>query len=164
MKKYFFLVFFALFFSSFANAQVKPWGLGVILNSPTGFSIKHRMDHRNSFDAALGYAFGNSDSITIHGTYLWEFNEELKIGRAFLGYYFGLGGALYFRDKNDNPPPWAEDDPEDETALAVRGSAGLNYYFKKPAIEVFAEIGLHFFFVPATDADLDIAIGGRYYF
>ena len=154
-------------FSSPALAEVKPWGLGVIISNPTGFSVKHRMSHRNSIDAALGYSFGNNDHIVIHGTYLWEFNSEIKIAQAYLGYYFGVGGSLYSHDHDNNKSHshrWGNDADDDETALAVRGSAGLNYYFNRPSIEVFAELALDFFFVPSTEADFGIAIGGRYYF
>jgi hypothetical protein len=150
---------------SFA-APVKPWGLGVILHNPTGVSLKHRFSKDNSLDAALGYSFGYTDNITLHSTYLWEFNESLKINdHVSLGHYFGVGGALHSRDRNEDPPPWADrDERDDEFGLAVRGVAVMNYYFDDPTFEVFAEVALNFFIVPGTDADLDIAVGGRYFF
>ena len=148
------------------SAPVKPWGLGVILHSPTGFSTKYRLDKGHSIDGALGYSFGYSDNITLHSTYLWEFNEALRINdEVRLGYYFGVGGALHSRDRYEDPPPWAEGDRrDDEFGLAARGVGGLNYYFDDPSFEVFAEVALNFFFVPGTDLDLDIAVGGRYFF
>lgn len=147
-----------------AQAQYKPWGLGIIINSPTGFSMKHRMSQKNSFDAALGYSFGKSDNISIHGTYLWENNRSMHLGKVDLGYFLGIGGAFYSRDKNEDPPPWAEDDRDEENAVAIRGSGGINYYFMDPSFEVFAEASLDFFFIPSTDFDLGLALGGRYYF
>lgn len=143
-------------------AEVKPWGIGVILANPTGFSVKHRLSGKNSIDGALGYSLGRHDYVHLHGTYLWEFDRELKISKAFLGYYFGVGGALFSWDRND-PPGWA-DRNDNDLGLAVRGSGGINYYFNDPSFEVFAEASLHFFFVPSTDVDLGIALGGRYFF
>lgn len=158
------ILLFALFFTSPALSSVKPWGLGVIIANPTGFSVKHRISGKNSFDGALGYSLGRRDYFHLHGTYLWEFDRELKIGNAFLGYYFGVGGTLISWDRNDDPPPWVDSNNNDELGLAVRGSGGLNYYFNNPSFEVFAELALHFFFIPETDVDLGAAIGGRYFF
>ncbi len=162
MRIFIFLTLFITATSSFA--QSKDWGLGIIIANPTGFSVKHRMSSENSLDAALGYSFGNNDSLHIHSTYLWEFNDSIDLKNFAIGHYFGVGGAIYNRDKDDDPPPWAEDDRDEEWGVAVRGSAGLNHYFRDPSFEVFAEISLDFFFVPATDVDLGIAIGGRYFF
>ena len=164
MLKHILLTLFFVLFASPAFAGSGPWGIGVIINSPTGFSVKHRISSKNSIDGALGYSFGRSDNISIHSTYLWEFNEKIKISKINLSYYLGIGGALHSRDKNDDPPRWAADNSDDELGLAVRGVGGLNYYFKDPAFEVFAELSLNFFFVPATDVNLGIAVGGRYYF
>lgn len=141
-----------------------PWGLGVIIAAPTGFSAKYRMDKEHSVDAALGYSFEHTDNITIHSTYLWETNEGIPLDKTHLGYYFGLGGAFHHRDRYHAPPRWAEDYRNDVIGLAIRGVAGLNHYFKKPAIEVFAELSMSFFIVPSTDIDLDLGIGGRFYF
>lgn len=152
-----------IFFSAFSShAQSKDWGLGVILANPTGFSVKHRFDSKHSLDGALGYGWG--DYLSVHSTYLWEFNRGLKIDRVALGYYFGVGGALYSIHNHSYNPPWHRDRRYDELGLALRGSAGLNYYFQKPSIEVFAELAMNFFFVPATGIDLGLAIGGRFFF
>lgn len=158
-----YLAVFFLFVSSTSFADVKPWGLGVILAHPTGFSGKHRMSHSRSIDAAVGYNTGGNDYLAIHSTYLWEHPKDLLIGKAALGYFFGVGGALYSRDEGPDRPSWAND-RDDTLGLAIRGSGGLNYYFEKAPVEVFAQISLDFFFIPGTEADLDLAIGGRYYF
>ena len=133
-----------------------------MIGGPTGFSVKHRMSAKNSIDGALGFSLGGGDYIHIHSTYLWEENRGIKIDNKFLGYYFGAGGALFSWDGNDTP--FWSDNREDELGLALRGAAGLNYYFNDPNFEVFLEASLHFFFIPATDFDLDLAIGARYFF
>jgi hypothetical protein len=165
MKQIILFVFTNFILSTSSFAAVKPWGLGLILATPTGFSVKHRMSTENSFDAALGYDLGGADYLHLHGTYLWEFDRELKIGKALLGYYFGVGGAMFSWDRDNDPPPWvADNNNEDDFGVAIRGSGGLNYYFADPSFEVFAEASLHFFFIPETDVDLGLAVGGRYFF
>ena len=153
-----------LFVGLQAQAKGGPWGLGVILANPTGFSGKYRFSEKNSLDAALGYSFGRSDNITLHSTYIWEFSESIRLDNVGISHYFGVGGTFYSRNRNDPPPFWADNRADDTLALAARGLAGLNYYFNDPAIEVFAELALNFFFVPSTHVDLGLAIGGRYYF
>lgn len=113
-------------------AQAKPLGLGIIVANPTGFSEKHRISHRKSIDGALGYSFGNNDYLTIHATYLWEYNREIKIAKAYLGYYFGVGGSLHSHchDNNDrHPHPWGSDNQDDDFGVAVRGSGGGELLF-----------------------------------
>ncbi len=164
MKKTFLIFIVGFLFQTSAFASGGPFGLGLIINSPTGFSAKYRMSQKNSVDAALGYSFGKSDNLTLHSTYLWENNQGIPVDNTFLGYYFGIGGALHLRDNNEPPPRWAEDNRQDELGLAIRGVGGINYYLKNPVIEFFAELSLNFFFVPSTDVDFGIAIGGRYFF
>jgi len=164
MKKILSILSFVLIYQSPTFASGGPFGLGVIINSPTGFSGKYRLSEKNSIDAALGYSFGRSDNITLHSTYLWEKNQGIPIDNTFLGYYFGIGGALHMRDENEAPPPWAESNRTETLGLAIRGVGGINYYLKDPVIEFFAELSMAFFFVPSTDIDLGLAIGGRYFF
>jgi hypothetical protein len=158
------LILTTLFLSNLSHADSNNFGLGLILNNPTGFSGKYRLSKSRSIDGALGYSFGSSNVVTLHSTYIWENNQGFKVDQTYIGYYFGIGGALYSRDKTKKVPHWADDNLNDELGLAVRGLGGLNYYFNSPRIEVFAELALNFFFVPATDVDFGIAIGGRYYF
>lgn len=164
IRIHFFTLITCLLIGIQAQADGGPWGLGIILANPTGFSGKYRFSQKNSLDAALGYSLGRSDNITLHSTYLWEFNNSIRLDNVGIGHYFGIGGALYSRNRNDPPPFWADNRTDDTLALAVRGLAGLNHYFKSPSIEVFAELALNFFFVPGTYVDLGLAIGGRYYF
>jgi hypothetical protein len=51
-----------------------------------------------------------------------------------------------------------------EAYIGPRAPVGLSYNFRKVPIEVFGEIALVLDLIPATGADLDLALGGRYYF
>jgi hypothetical protein len=164
LKNLFIFMTAFLAFSAQGLADGGPLGVGLILANPTGFSGKYRMSKERSIDAALGYSLGRRNNISLHSTYIWEFNQSITIDSVRIGHYFGVGGALYSRDNNDPPPSWAYRHPDDQLGLAVRGLAGLNYYFKNPAIEIFAESALNFFFVPSTRINLGLAIGGRYFF
>lgn len=165
MKHIPFILLFVFSFSSLPKALAgnKQFGLGVILNNPTGFSAKYRLSRSRSFDVALGYSFGRSDILTIHSTYLLENNKGFKLDKVYIGYYLGAGGGIHFIDQSEPAPFWA-DDSNYSTAIAIRGVAGLNYYFKAPSLEVFTELALNFFFLPATAVDLSASLGLRYYF
>jgi hypothetical protein len=49
-------------------------------------------------------------------------------------------------------------------SLGIRGVGGLDYTFRSPNIEVFAELSLTMDIVPSTTADIDLGLGGRFYF
>ena len=68
----------------------------------------------------------------------------------------GCGAAVCISDKyNDN---------DGDTFVGIRGAIGLGHTFKDPAIEVFSELSVTMDVVPETDADIDVALGARYYF
>lgn len=144
-----------------SHADGGPFGLGLILVSPTGLSGKYRLSSDNSVDAAVGW--GSHDFIVLHSTYLWEFNKAIALDGKYIGAYFGVGGTFVSWDSHDHTW-WGREHRNDDKGLAVRLAGGLNYYFNRPAIEVFAELALNFFVVPATEIDLGLALGGRYYF
>lgn len=162
-KKVAFVFLISIFaFSPVTYAGGGPFGAGIILLTPTGFSGKYRLSQNNSIDAAIGW--GSHDYVILHSTYLWEFNQAIPLDGKHIGAYFGVGGTFISWDR-DSHPGWVDHRRyDDETGLALRASGGLNYYFDRPSFEVFAELALNFFVVPDTEADLGIALGGRYYF
>jgi hypothetical protein len=48
--------------------------------------------------------------------------------------------------------------------FGVRGVLGVMMYLKEIPVDVFLEASPSFRLLPTTGLDLDIAIGGRYYF
>lgn len=155
MKTLIFILILSLSPFCFAKKTV---GLGVIVGAPTGLSGNFRLSGNHSLDAALAFDLTEEDSIHIHSTYLWRYPNAFAIESAQFGWYWGIGGR--YKSREDRNPY----DDDDEYRFGARGSAGIYHIFKKVSIEVFGEAALVMNILPKTDADLDIGVGGRYYF
>src|SRR5262245_21090070 len=55
-----------------AHAGGGPFGLGLIIGSPTGISGKVYFNKQNALDFAIGAAFVNQRGFHIHADYLWH--------------------------------------------------------------------------------------------
>ena len=135
----------------------KPFGAGVMLGDPTGLSFKYILNNKNFIDAGL--AWSGSIDIHLHGDYLWKKPKVFVLDQKAVDLFYGVGARLRERDRKR-----FSDDDDDGWQIGVRGPVGLSLFFNNPKIEIFAEIALVMNLVPDTDADLDAAIGGRFYF
>ena len=76
LKKVVLICTFLIILSGSVNAQPSGFGLGVILGEPTGVSVKYWMTPWTAFDGALGWTFGKTNWVQLHGDYLIH-NYEL---------------------------------------------------------------------------------------
>lgn len=136
-----------------------PFGLGIILGSPTGLAGKLYLNRQNAIDFAVGEAFVEHDGLHIHVDYLWH-PVMLANDEAFsLPLYFGIGGRLLDHDHGRND--------DDDIHLGPRVPLGILFDFKRVPIDIFLEIALVVDII--TDhhddrIDLNGGIGLRYYF
>jgi hypothetical protein len=73
--------------------QRESWGLGLMLGSPIGISVKYWMGGSDALDFGLGAGPG----FRIHGDYDWGLAQLLRNKSDLtLDLYLGLGGALVF--------------------------------------------------------------------
>lgn len=159
--KLFILVLIA-FSSHFAFAG--NFGLGGILFSPTGASINYYFDKEHSIDGALATGLNDNDqNLYLHSTYLWHKPGMIKISRTSLDLFYGAGARIISWDE-DHPKNNKKNDYKDETYIGPRGSIGAGYYFPEPRLQVFGELSLTIDVIPETEADIDVALGLRYYF
>lgn len=154
------LVVISLFFSSLSFAAgAHRLGAGLILGNPTGLSGKYLLDKTNSIDGAVAWNLSDDHTMFhIHSDYLWQVSNIFKDLDAIIDLFYGVGLRFVAKD----PPPRADDD--ENSKLGPRLPVGLRHMFRDPRIEVFVEIALIVNFIPSTDIDLDLGIGGRYYF
>lgn len=125
------------------------FGLGVILGEPTGLSAKLWTSRTTALDGALAWSFGREDAFHIHGDFLFHDYHLIKVSEGKLPVYYGIGGRLKL---------------ELESLLGVRFPLGLNYQFAKAPLDLFIEIVPILELVPATDFNLNAAIGMRFFF
>jgi len=156
------VLFLALIAPQISNAK-RPkgkrntgFGLGLIVGAPTGISGKYWLNKVNAIDAAIAWSLGSGSDFILHGNYLWHLFNQIKMKEDHLDVYYGIGGRILFIDKDRGK--------KDDIKFGPRAPAGLRYEFKEVPIEVFTEIAIILNLIQSVDIDLNIGIGGRYFF
>ncbi len=134
--------------SAMAKDQ-RTFGLGVILGEPTGLSAKLWTSRTTALDGSLAWSFGRKDAFHMHGDFLLHDYSLIKISEGKLPVYYGIGGRLKLQV---------------ETLLGVRFPLGLNYQFARAPFDIFIEIVPILELIPATDFNMNAAIGVRFFF
>ena len=132
-----------------AEAQGRGFGLGIIVDDPTGISTKLWIGKSTAIDAEIAWSHDGDDFFYLHGDFLFHdqhFSQDVK--GKFLTYY-GIGAKVEFADSNK---------------VGLRIPLGINYIFPKAPLDVFFEIVPLLDLVPATEGDLKAAIGIRFVF
>jgi len=144
-------------FGGVAHADGGPFGLGLILGSPTGIAGKLYFNKQNALDFAVGEAFLNQRGFDVHVDYLWHPVMLTQDEAFFLPLYIGVGGRLLEHERHT------------DTAghLGVRAPIGILFDFKRVPIDVFLEVAVVLDIIrPSEDdvVDVNAALGVRYYF
>jgi hypothetical protein len=142
-----------------ASAQnTNDFGLGVIVGDPTGLSAKLWLDREQALDFGAAWALSGRDSFQFHMDYLYHrfdlFHMDESIGRMAL--YFG-GGAR-FRVVEERAGQSNQD------KFGIRVPIGVTYLFAKAPFDVFGEVAPILDLAPDTKLDMNVSIGGRFYF
>ncbi len=147
----------ALTFSSLAWARLlHPLGVGVVIGTTTGFTAKYIQDRKIAYDGTLGW--GDGDNFRLSGDMLWQKPRLFVANEQPFDGYLGVGARL--RDRGQN----SSNSNNNGAEFGPEGIGGISYMFHKPRVEVFGQLGLVMDIIPSTDADVEVGIGGRYYF
>lgn len=147
MKKLFFILF-SLVFSYSAIGQNKGIGAGIIIGEPTGLSAKLWTSSSTAVDAAAAWSFRDNGYLHLHADFLFH-SFAIDVSEGQLPLYFGLGARFLIGN---------------ESAIGIRIPLGIAYHFATEPFEIFMEIAPIMNLVPATEFDMNGAIGVRYYF
>ena len=139
-----------IFLTGTTYAQSNGLGLGLILGEPTGLSMKYWTGRTNAIDGAIAWSVGKYNGMHLHGDYLWHDYGLINVKKGRLPVYYGFGARLGFRSN--------------DTALGIRGVAGLNYHFSGIPLDLFLELVPIFDLTPVTEFNFNAAIGVRYFF
>ena len=145
-----FLITFSVAATS-AHAQNEPakgnTGLGIILGSPSGISLKHWNSSNRAVDAGLAWNFAGEDAISVHGDYLWH--SWLSAEEGDFAVYYGIGAQALFSNNS---------------TIGARIPIGLTYLFEEAPLDVFVEIAPIFEVIPNTEFEGSGGLGVRFYF
>lgn len=134
--------------SSFA--QLKGFGLGILVGQPTAISGKYWLSSGNALDFGLGYSFEKENRIHLHADYLFHAKNIFDTSENF-SLYYGPGARLKIHENSDS-------------RLGVRFDVGLVWYPKNTPIDVFLELAPILDIIPETDFAMNGGIGVRYFF
>jgi hypothetical protein len=127
----------------------KELGIGLIVGHPTGLSAKVGLGGRLAIDAALGWRFGDSAGLRLHGDLLVHQTLTRGSGMA-LALYVGIGPSVGAH--------------RDQVGLAVRLPVGLALTFGSTPIDTFLELVPSLGILPGSSFFLNAAIGVRLWF
>lgn len=138
-------------------APAQAVGLGVIVGDPTGLCGKLWLDDGNAVAAAAAWSFRDDGALHLHADYLHH--HDVSAGaRRHAGrpaqqlrpaIHYGLG--FRFRDEKD-------------ARLSLRFPVGFTGHVIQAPADLFVELVPLLDLAPATELDLNAALGVRYYF
>ena len=148
-KKQIGVLILSLIITTGLAAQNSGLGIGIILGEPTGLGFKYWTGASSAFDGAVAWSFGKVDALHLHGDMLFHNPDLIKVSQGALPVYYGIGARIKLEEKSK---------------IGIRIPVGLSYQFAKAPFDIFLEIVPLLELAPATDFDLNFAIGVRYYF
>lgn len=151
MKNSFLLILWMLL-PAYAHAEL-PFGAGVILGSPTGFSARYWLNDENSIDLSTGWSIVGSSKFYLYSDFLFSRNGILEVQGEPFDLFFG--GGLGVRSRSGRA--------DGELVFGPRLPIGASYEFEEPNLEVFAQAAINLGIIPSTDWYLDAGIGVRFY-
>ncbi|HTE49580.1 MAG TPA: hypothetical protein VK698_01820 [Kofleriaceae bacterium] len=141
----------------------KTFGFGLILGEPIGLTAKYYLGPSTALDFALGEydQFREDDDLGVHVDFLWHPVELATADPFVVPLYIGLGARI-IGDDDDGPGD------DDDVDVGVRAPIGIALDFNRVPMDVFFELAIVIDLIDDDDddddADLDAAIGVRYYF
>jgi hypothetical protein len=148
MKKFVLLIISALFTLN-VLAQDSGFGIGIIIGEPTGLSGKYWLSEKSAVDGGLAWSYLNEGAFHIHADILVHSYNLIHVSKGQLPLYLGLGARIKLAS---------------DTRIGARIPLGINYHFGSAPLDVFFEVVPILELIPATDFDINAAIGIRYFF
>jgi len=124
------------------------FGVGIIAGEPTGISLRLWQDKVNAFDFGIAWSI-DANILHISADYVTHNFGIFKPTSGSMPFYYGIGLRILAKDN---------------TNFGVRVPLGIVFMPKGTTLDFFFEIVPTLNLVPATNLDVDGAIGFRYYF
>jgi hypothetical protein len=146
MKKVILLISTLIFLFSIAYAG--NFGVGIIAGEPTGISFRLWQNKVNAFDFGIAWSI-DANILHISADYVTHNYGIFKPTSGTMPFYYGIGLRILAKDN---------------TNFGIRVPLGIVFIPKGTTLDFFFEIVPTLNLVPATNLDVDGAVGFRYYF
>jgi hypothetical protein len=132
-------------------------GLGVVVGSPTGLSMKYLLGRQSALSMHAGWSFINEKGIHITGDYQYLFPMVIETAEGTsisdLTPYIAAGGRFRFKE---------DENEESKFHFGLRIGGGVEYLISR--FGIFLEIVPVVDLVPSTDFDIEGGLGFLFYF
>ena len=131
------------------KAQYTSLGIGGMIGSPTGITLKKWISGRNACDLGAAWSITRHPGLHVHGDFLMHRADldGMEAGRSYA--YYGIGGRLKA----------VADDPR----VGARFPIGITYIDPREPFDAFFEIVPVLDILPETRFALNLSLGGRIY-
>ncbi|MEO0137218.1 MAG: hypothetical protein ABIL39_10020 [candidate division WOR-3 bacterium] len=138
-------------------------GVGIIIGSPTGFTLKFILARNSALAGNVGWSIGDNPRLHLTGDYQFLFPTVLRWTDEMNGEqreiknltpFLGIGGRFKFKEN--------EADQNTELNIGLRLGGGIEYGISR--FGIFLELYPVVNILPATDFDIEGGLGGRFYF
>lgn len=131
-----------------ANQRKSRVGLGGQIGEPAGVTLKIRNPGSTSIDILAAWVGDDVFFVNIHGLLEKQIsdNENLHV-------FYGPGGYAGFHDRVHE---------DDEVIAGISATVGLGFLVEH--FEIFGQLTPRLDLTPATEGDLGVGAGVRYYF
>ncbi len=154
--------------------SLSPFGLGIVLGSPSGISGKYWLSEKHAVDAAIAFSWDNF--FILYSDYLFHFpnaflhhatTSRSATESEFLTHltpYVGVGGVLFFSSNQTSTHSGTLGNPNANFGLGVRVPLGLEWTASSIPLGVYFELAPGLGLAPRTFAFLQGGLGARWYF
>jgi hypothetical protein len=133
-------------------------GLGAVIGSPTGLSLKYILAKQSAFSAHAGWSFIGTRGVHLTGDYQYLFPMVIETAEGAsisdLTPYIATGGRFRFKEE--------EGTDESEFHLGLRIGGGVEYVVSK--LGIFLELVPVVDLIPETVMDFEYGLGFLFYF
>lgn len=145
------LIFALSFFSTEKTyAQGRGFGLGILLSEEAGISLKKWQSSKTAFDAGIAWDYDH-DFLLLQVDHVIHKFGIFRARKGRLPLYLGFGGQALIADGG-------------EDRLGFRIPVGIAYLLREVPLDIFFEVVPRLDLTPATDFDVNLALGARYFF
>lgn len=150
MKKMICLLLLSFVWSSLALAEGKN-GIGIVAGEPSGITFQSQLDNKRFLDFYFAYNWDKE----------WMFMGDYKVRvpgllaeNILVVPYIGGGFFLNLKDKKHG----------DDIAIGVRVPIGADWKVPETPIVLFGELVPGLKIIKATEGELQLGIGGRFFY
>src|SRR5262249_26957471 len=136
--------------SSQARAEGGPFGLGLVVGTPTGLSLEYKLSSHTAIDGAVGIDLFVDRHLYVQGDFLFLFGDLLGGGDVGLTPYLGIGAFV-------------ADFGNRGAGFGVRGPFGLALDFRRAPLQIYGEFSLNLQLVRDAHLYVGGALGFRYF-